>query len=91
MSVNVRKNNVIIYYIIEKFGEEVNILSILTEGVNGNIKLSFGEETANYTVSRLNPDADADSLLLLAEAVSILQGITPLDLVSKSEYRLIPE
>ena len=74
-----------------KLAKEVNILTILTEGVNGNIRLSFGEEAANYTVSRLNPDADADSLLLLAEAVAILQGVTPMDLISRSEFRLIPE
>ena len=66
-------------------------MTILTEGVNGNLRLSFGEETANYTVSRLNPDAEAGDLLLLAEAVAILQGETPLDLVSRSEFRLIPE
>ena len=66
-------------------------MTILTEGMNGNLRLSYGEETSNYTVSRLNPDAEAGSLLLLAEAVSILQGKEPLDLVSRSEFRLIPE
>ena len=66
-------------------------MTILTEGRTGNIRLSFGEEITNYTVSRLNPDAEASDLLLLAEAVSTLQGETPIDLISRSEFRLIPE
>jgi len=69
----------------------VNILTVSREGVNGNLRLSFGENIANYTVSRLNPEAEAGSLLLLAEAVATLQGETPSDLVSRSEFRLIPE
>ena len=69
----------------------MNILTVSREGVNGNLRLSFGENIANYTVSRLNPEAEAGSLLLLAEAVATLQGETPSDLVSRSEFRLIPE
>ena len=70
---------------------EVNILTISREGVNGNLRLSFGEDVANYTVSRLNPNAEAGSLLLLAEAVATLQGEALTDLVSRSEFRLFPE
>jgi len=70
---------------------EVSILTVSREGVNSNIRLSFGEDVANYSVSRLNPNAEAGSLLLLAEAVATLQGETPTDLISRSEFRLIPE
>ena len=66
-------------------------MTILREGVNGNLRLSFGDDVANYTVSRLNPVAEADSLILLAEAVATLQGETLTDLVNRSEFRLFPE
>jgi len=67
-------------------------MSVSREGVSANLRLSFSDEnTANYTVSRLNPNAEAGSLLLLAEAVAALQGVSPVDLVSRSEFHLIPE
>jgi len=68
----------------------VSTLTVSREGVNSNIRLSF-DDVANYTVSRLNPNAEAGSLLSLAEAVATLQGETPTDLISRSEFRLIPE
>jgi hypothetical protein len=70
---------------------------ISTEAVRGNIRLSYANDIDNdddkwsYTVSRLNAEADASSLLLLAEAVSELQGGVPLDLINRSEFRLISE
>jgi hypothetical protein len=66
-------------------------MNISREGVNGNLRLSFGDDVANYTVSRLNPVAEASNLMLLAEAVASLQGETLTDLISRSEFRLVPE
>ena len=54
-------------------------MTVSREGVNSNIRLSFGEDVANYSVSRLNPNAEAASLLSLAEAVATLQGKTRYD------------
>ena len=56
--------------------------------VRANLKICYGENKKNYTVLRLNPEADADSLFLLAEGVDILQGGTATELVSTCEYRL---
>ena len=63
-------------------------MEVTTEAVRANLRISFGKDLWDYTVSRLSTEADAESLLLLAEAVSLLQGAEPLDLVSTKEYRL---
>ena len=64
-------------------------MAISTESVRANLKISCGEDTKDYTLSRLDTGADANSLLLLAEAVSMFQGVEPLDLIRTCEYRLI--
>ena len=66
-------------------------MAISTEALRGNLRLSYGDDVTNYTVSGLDAEADAGSLLLLAEAVGILQGEEPLDLINRSEFRLFPE
>ena len=67
-------------------------MTISTEALRGNLRLTYGnDDTWNYTVSRLNPEADASSLLLLAEAVSDLQGEELMDLINRSEFRLVSE
>ena len=65
-------------------------MEVLSEAVRANLMISYGKDAWNYTVSRLGTDVGAGSLLLLAEAVSLLQGAEPLDLVSTNEYRLTP-
>ncbi|MDR1558817.1 MAG: hypothetical protein LBS84_03785 [Clostridiales bacterium] len=66
-------------------------MAILSEPVRSSLKISFGGDDGSYTVSRLNAEASADSLLLLAEAVNLLQGIDPQDLIRAKEYRLVSE
>ena len=66
-------------------------MTISTEAVRGNLRLSYGEDAWTYTVSRLNAEADASRLLLLAEAVSDLQGDVPMDLINRNEFRLVSE
>jgi len=64
-------------------------MAILSESVRANLKISYGEDAWDYTVSRLDTEAAADSLLLLAEAISVFQGVEPMDLISTNEYRLV--
>ena len=64
-------------------------MAVLSEAIRANLKISYGEDAWDYTVSGLNPEANGYSLLLLAEAVSLFQGLEPLDLVSRNEYRLV--
>ena len=66
-------------------------MAISAEAVRAGLKIRFGGKTKNFTIPRLDPEADADSLLLLAEAVSLLQGTAPLELISTCEYRLIKD
>ena len=64
-------------------------MTITTESIRANLKITYGEDTRDYTISRLDAGADANSLLLLAEAVSMFQGAAPLDLIRTCEFRLI--
>ena len=64
---------------------------ISTEAVRANLKICYDEDVKDFTVSRLDTEAGADSMILLAEAVSLLQGADPMDLVGTSEYRLVSE
>jgi len=65
-------------------------MAVTSESVRASMKISYDDgETWNYTVSRLNTKADANSLMLLAEAVSAFQGAEPVDLLSTSESQLI--
>ena len=61
---------------------------ISTEAIRANLKIRYGEDLKDFTVSRLDTEADAYSMILLAEAVSLFQGAAPADLLSTSEYRL---
>ena len=62
---------------------------ILTEAVRANLKICYGEDFKDFTVSRLDTEADPYSMILLAEAVSLFQGAEPLDLLGTSEYQLV--
>ena len=65
-------------------------MAISAEAVRASVKICFGGgNIKNFTISRLNPDASEDSLILLAEAVSMLQGTAPLELTCTCEYSLI--
>ena len=67
-------------------------MAVATIPVRGNIRLGYDgpDDTKwSYTISRLNPDADADSLALLAEAANDLQGVVLLDIRNSAEYQLI--
>ena len=65
-------------------------MAISAEAVRASVKICFGGgNIKNFTISRLNPDASEDSLILLAEAVSMLQGTAPLELICTCEYSLI--
>ncbi|MDR2648292.1 MAG: hypothetical protein LBB94_01025 [Clostridiales bacterium] len=66
-------------------------MAILSEPARSSLRISFGDDAAGYTVSRLNTEASADSLLLLAEAVNMLQGAAPRDLIRTKEYRLVSD
>jgi len=66
-------------------------MAITAEGKSGNLRLKYpgvGDDTWTYAVSRLNPEADAASLLLLAEAVADLQEEMPIDLINRVEFVL---
>ena len=64
---------------------------ISTEAVRANLKICYGEDVKDFTVSSLDTEAGAGSMILLAEAVSLLQGVEPLDLLGTGEYRLVGE
>ena len=66
-------------------------MAVINESVRSSLRISYGEDEDawNYTVSRLDTEADADSLVLLVEAISVFQGAEPVDLVSTNEYQLI--
>ena len=66
-------------------------MAVLCESVRSSLRISYGEDEDawNYTMSRLDTDADADSLVLLVEAIGVFQGKEPADLVSTNEYQLI--
>ena len=66
-------------------------MAVLSESVRSSLRISYGEGDVawNFTLSRLNTEAGADSLLLLAEAVSVFQGAEPVDLISTDEYQLV--
>ena len=64
-------------------------MAISAEAVRASLKICFDGNTKNFTISRLNPEASSDSLLVLAEAVSLLQGTAPLELICTCEYSLI--
>jgi len=69
-------------------------MAVTAEGKSGNLRLKYegaDDDTWTFAVSRLDPDADAASLLLLAEAVSDLQGETPVDLTNRCEFILISD
>ena len=63
-------------------------MDILTESVRANLKICYGEDMKDFTVSRLDTEADADSLMLLGQAVSLFQGAEPLDLLGTKEFKL---
>ena len=64
-------------------------MALTSESVRASLKISYdGDETWNFTMSRLNTAANADSLMLLADAVSAFQGTEPAGLISTNEYRL---
>ena len=66
-------------------------MAVLSESVRSSLRVGYGadDDAWNYTVSRLNPEADADSLVLLAEAMGVFQGVEPAELVSTDEYQLV--
>ena len=65
-------------------------MAVVSESVRSSLRISYdGGDTWNYTVSRLNTEAEAKNLLLLAEAISTLQGTAPAALVSTNEYQLV--
>ena len=65
-------------------------MEILNDPVRSSLRISYGEgdDAWNSTVSRLNTEASADSLMLLAEAISEFQGGEPADLIYTNEYQL---
>jgi len=65
-------------------------MAVLNESVRSSLRIGYeGEEAWNFTVSRLNTEADPNSLMLLAEAVGVFQGTEPASLVSTNEYQII--
>ena len=65
-------------------------MAVLSESVRSNLRISYGEDEDawNSTMSRLNTEADADSLVLLVEAISVFQGVEPAELACTNEYIL---
>jgi len=63
--------------------------TVASEAVRSSLRIGYdAEDLGNYSVSRLNPDASADSLVLLAVAVSEFQGADPSDLISTTVSNL---
>ena len=65
-------------------------MEILSDPVRSSLRICYSESDGawNSTVSRLNTEASADSLMLLAEAISEFQGVQPADLIFTNEYQL---
>ena len=63
-------------------------MAISAKAIRAGLKIRFGGNMKKFTISGLNPAADEDSLLLLVEAISLLQGTAPLEVISTCEYRL---
>ena len=68
---------------------EAKDIAISAEAVRANLKICCGKNIKNNTISRLNPAAKTESLLLLAEAVSMFQGGAAVELIKTTEFRLV--
>jgi len=68
-------------------------MAVVAESKSANLRLAYddGTDKRTYSVSRLDPAADAASLILLAEAVCDLQGEMPIDLINRCEFTLISD
>ena len=66
-------------------------MAISAEAIRANIKICCGKNKKNITISRLSADAGAESLNLLVEAVSMLQGGAAVELVCTTEFRLLDD
>ena len=66
-------------------------MAVTADPVRGNVRLKYEglETTWTYSVARLDPAASAESLLLIAEAVSDLQSDMPIEILNSCEYELV--
>ena len=71
-----------------KGGEYMAIIAVPSKG---SIKIDYGTDDFEYTVTKLDAEADAGSLIDLALAVSELHSLEPLDLIYNCEFHLVSE
>ena len=67
-------------------------MAVTADPIRGNVRLKYeglDETTWTYSVARLDPAASAESLLLIAEAVTDLQSDMPIEILNSCEYELV--
>jgi len=68
-------------------------MAIIAVPTKGSIRMHYGDgdNPFNYTVTKLDAEANPGNLLDLAEGVSKLHSLVPMDLIYDCEFHLLSE